>query len=64
MKFELQESAGILAFINPVLGKDIKKEDLSVEAYNAKVEELVAKLANSTFTSRKDKDGRWVLGFM
>ena len=63
MKFELQESSNILAFINPALGKDIKKDDLSVEEYNAMVETLVAKLANSTFTSWKDQDGRWVLGF-
>ena len=63
MKFELQESSNILAFINPALGKDIKKDDLSVEEYNAMVETLVAKLANSTFTSWKDQDVRWVLGF-
>ena len=63
MTFELKEQTNILAFINPALGKDVKKEDLSVEAYNAKVEELVAKLATSQFTSWKDQDGRWVLGF-
>ena len=65
MNFELKENGSLKAFINPALGDEVKKEDLSVAEYNAKVEALVNDLSSGklSFHSFQGKDGRWIIGF-